>query len=446
MLKSQSFKNDPRIQEAKKLILDALKEHQGRLDGPKEADPALKSRYDGLIEELNGLRSNKIHYPYLGSGIGKGTLVELVDGSVKYDFITGIGVHTFGHSSPLIVEAGIEAALSDTVMEGHLQQNEDVVELSRLLKEASGLPHAFISSSGAMANENGLKVLFQKRAPAYRLLAFENCFVGRTLALSQINDRPKFREGLPPTLHVDYIPFYDPERPSESTQEAARLLTKLLERYPDQYAGMIFELVQGEGGFYVGSTEFFVTLANILKRHSVPLFVDEIQTFGRTPALFAFQYFELEPFVDVVSIGKLTQVCATLFSEAVAPKAGLLSQTFIASVSAIRIAKVIIEALLKGHFFGEKGRLQRIHDRFVSHLSTMGKDVRGPWGIGSMIAFTVYDGSYEKANAFAYKLFEAGLIVFIAGNNPTRIRLLPPALVVTDEEIDHACRIIRACL
>ena len=42
----------------------------------------------------------------------------------------------------------------------------------------------------------------------------------------------------------------------------------------------------------------------ILKQNNIAIFIDEIQTFGRTEELFAFQYFGLDDFVDVVTRGK----------------------------------------------------------------------------------------------------------------------------------------------
>ena len=67
------------------------------------------------------------------------------------------------------------------------------------------LDHVFLTTSGAMA-VGGIKMAFQKKFPADRILAFANCFHGRT-TVSQITDKPYYREGLPDTLKVDYIPF-----------------------------------------------------------------------------------------------------------------------------------------------------------------------------------------------------------------------------------------------
>ena len=161
-------------------------------------------------------RGAKLFFPYLGSGIGKGSLVELADGSVKYDFISGIGVHHWGHSNATLVEASVDAALQDTVMQGNLQQNAQGAVLAQEILSAANaggatLSHCFFSTSGAMANENALKIIFQKKYPADRVLAFEGCFMGRTLALSAITDREEYRQGLPATLSVDYLPFFDPD-------------------------------------------------------------------------------------------------------------------------------------------------------------------------------------------------------------------------------------------
>lgn len=450
MLIKKAFHQDARVQQAKKLILEALQDHQKEITGIKKEEITLKNEYDDLIAAFNQVRGNALWYPYLGAGFGKGSLVELRDGSVKLDFITGIGVHTFGHCHPEIMSACFDAALSDTVMEGNLQQNEDALIVSKLLTHESGLPHCFLTSSGAMANENALKIVFQKKAPAYRLLAFERSFSGRTVAEVALSDKPQNRIGIPPTLAVDYVPFYDPNHHEASIEEAKRTLKKHLLRYPGQHAAMVFEFVQGEAGCYPGCKEFFVPLATLLKEHHIAILADEVQTFGRLPALFAFKYFGLEEFVDVVTVGKLAQVCATLFSASFAPKAGLLSQTFTTSVSALHAAQVVLRKLTHEGYFGEKGRIQQIHNEFVRHLESLAKRYPGrihpPWGMGGMIAFTLDEGAADKTLAFSQKLYEAGLLTLVAGQNPTRLRMLPPVMVVTHEEIEAAFRIIESCL
>lgn len=438
--------SDPRVAQAKKLLLEAVHEHQGALTHPKSPNVDLQESYKQKLEKFAEDRGGKLWFPYLGSGLGNGCLVELADGSVKYDFISGIGTHYFGHSHPDLIASSIDAAISDTIMQGHLQQNLDSVELCHLLITHSGIDHCFLSTSGATANENALKIVLQKRSPANRILAFERGFAGRTWALAQITDKPSFREGLPSQIFVDYIPFYDPHQPEKSMETSVHALKKHLARHPKEYATMIFELIQGEGGFYPGSERFFRALMDILKENGISIIVDEIQTFGRTSSLFAFQYFNLKEYVDVVTIGKLSQVCATLFCEHHRPRPGLLSQTFTGSTSAIRASKVILEGLINNNFFGKEGKNAMIEYQFALRLEGLNKkypkSISGPFGIGTMVAFTPFDGDVHRTTKFVHTLFDHGVMSFIAGSHPSRVRFLVPAGAVTEKDIDAVCNIV----
>ena len=446
---------DPRIAQAKALILAALAQHQQSLTGVRPADPKRKASYDDLIAQFSTARGGALYFPYLGSGIGRGPLVELADGSVKYDFITGIGVHYFGHSHPMLVAAAIDSAISDTIMQGNLQQNVPSVHVARsLIKHANTggtkLEHCFLCTSGAMANENALKIAMQKKSPASRVLAFENCFMGRTMALSQITDRPQYREGLPTVLNVDYVPYFDPARPAESISESVRVLKRHLARYPGQHAVMPMELVVGEGGYLVGSREFFLAIIEVLKANKIAVYIDEVQTFGRLSTLFGFQAFGLDQHVDIVTIGKLSQICATLFTDEYKPRPGLISQTFTGSTASIAAAQVILDALTTGDFYGESGRIMQLHRYFASRLDAIAARhpgwIRGPYGLGGMIAFTPFAGSADDAKKVVLALFDAGVLAFVAGSSPARVRFLMPMGVVKEEDIDAVATILESTM
>ena len=452
---AENLFRDPQTTAALQQLAHSLKQHQGQITTIKKADPDRQKSYAATISEFSQLRSGNLFYPYIGSGIGNGVFVELLDGSIKYDFIIGIGVHLLGHSHPKIVEACLKTALENTVMLGHLQQNASSHEFSKLLLGAanakgSKLAHCFLSSTGVMADENAIKIAFQKNHPRHRILAFEKCFMGRTLALSQITDKPGFREGLPLNYKIDYIPFYDELRPQESTAEALAALKKHIVRYPDQHALMAFELVQGESGFNPGSREFFTALMDELKKNDIAILVDEVQTFGRSSQLFAFQHFGLDSYVDLVTVGKASQVCATLFTESYKPKPGLLSQTFIASASAIAAGQVIVQELLSGGYFGANGRNLRLHAHFKKKLEELAKKhpalIKGPYGIGGMVAFTPFGGDNAKVTKFVHALFQNGVMGFVAGANPTRARFLLPVGAVQEHHIDEVTTIIEQTL
>ncbi len=445
MHKADTFFKDPRLAEAKKLILGALHDAQKSFTGVEPPKKELEQSTKALLEQFSDARGLPLFFPYIGSGLGKGTLVELVDGSCKYDLITGIGVHYFGHSSAGVIAKAIDASLANTVMQGNLQQNKDSLELSKLYTDLSGLDHCFLSTSGAMACENALKLCFQKNHPASRILAFERCFAGRTLGMSQVTDKAAYRDGLPPTVVVDYIPFFDSNNPAESTQRALDVLNTYLKRYPKQYAVMSMELIQGEGGIWCGSSDFFKAIIRVLKIHQIAVWVDEVQTFARTENLFAFHKFGLEGLVDIVTIGKASPACATLYTHEYSARPGLLSQTFTASTSAIQISKYMVEQALDNDFFGPTGKIAQLNKAFTQGLVALHEKygcIHGPYGVGSMIAFTPFHGDEPTAKAFVHKLFHNGVLSFLAGANPYRVRFLLPVGAMNVGEIKPIMEII----
>src|SRR5262245_4492718 len=126
---SETIKQDPRIEQAKRLIIDTIDEHSKNISQVRPPNPKRKQTYEQTLAQFAEYRGAKLWFPFVGSGAGNGALVELLDGSVKYDFITGIGPHFFGHSNTKLTAASIDAAITDTIMQGHLQQNADSIEL-----------------------------------------------------------------------------------------------------------------------------------------------------------------------------------------------------------------------------------------------------------------------------------------------------------------------------
>jgi len=446
---SSQFLNDPRLAQARDLVLSALADHQRQLTTCRAGDVTLVASAASQCLALGNERGGPLYYPYISSGLGNGALVELIDGSIKYDFINGIGAH-FGHSLPELMAATFDGWVSDTVMQGNLQQSGASAKLIHLLVEASGLDHCFLTSSGAMAAENALKLAFQSKIPRRRVLAFEGCFMGRTIALASVTDKAAYRDGLPIVLDVDYVPFFSESDPEGSTSRAVTALNLHLKRYPNDHAAMVFELVQGEGGYYTAPRSFFVALMDVLKAHDIAVIVDEIQTFGRLSRLFAFQHFELDEYVDIVTVGKITQVCATLFRSRFKPRPGLISQTFTGSSTAIAAGIHIIQALINGNYFGSQGLNMTLGAYFSGELAALSREMpeklSGPFGIGMMVAMTPLGGEPALVKQFSIDLFNSGVIGFSAGGGPMRMRFLPPLGAVSRSDIDAVVKCIRNVL
>jgi len=452
---AETLRSDPRIARAKELIREAVAEHSGKLTDVRPADPARAAGYESLLAQAAATRGGPLLWPYLSAGLGNGPYVELADGSVKLDFIGGIGVYGTGHSDLDSIEAAVDAAIEDVAMQGNLQQHPVSVRMSqRLIELASSggapLSLCMLSTSGAMANENALKLAFHKATPADRILAFDNAFAGRSLALASITDRPKYRQGLPLTLAVDYLPALDVEHPERSRRWAVDELRRLLARHPGRYAGFWAELIAGEGGYYPGSHDFFAALCKPIREAGIPIIFDEVQSFSRTSRPFAFQHFGLDEFADIVSVGKITQVCATLYRESFKPTGPILSQTFTGASSSMAVGLATLDALRDNGCFGDDGWNMRRHRYFADGLARLAKKhpgkIRGPFGEAMMIAFTPGDGSFDHAKRLMDTMFAEGLLGFVCGQSPTRLRFLPPPVITTEAHIDAALELLDSSL
>lgn len=444
------FRGDERVVQGKRLLIEALEEHSSRLSEIRPSNPEMKLSYEALLQQFAQLRGAPLFLPYISSGLGRGAFIELLDGSVKYDMIGGIGCYLLGHSHPKLVEAGLDAALCDTVMQGHLQQTQIAADLMQTLCSLSGMDHCFLTTSGVMANENALKIAFQKRAPAQRIFAFEGCFSGRTLLAAQITDRPQYRKGLPLPFSVDYLPFFDPDKDDGGLKDTLKAIDESLKRYPNGHAAALFELIQGERGFYLGDKAFFTSIINRLKEAGVIIIADEIQTFARTTQLFAFQHYQIANLIDIATAGKTLTACATLFRGDMNPQPGLLGQTFTASTSALYAAKATLKLLTEGGYYGVDGKIARLHERLSMRFEEIAARhyglLKGPWGCGAMFAFTPFDGKAKQVTAFVEALFDKGVIAFTAGVEPVRARFLLPAAVMDLDQCDQVAALVEQTL
>lgn len=449
-------------------IVRELTRHQAAISGARGAVGGLKETFQRWLERNAEVRGKPSLFPYLGSGLGNGPLVELLDGSVKWDMINGIGVHMFGHSHPEMIRAALHAALSDTVQQGNLQANADSVRFGEILVEeasrASRLRHAFLTNSGCMANESALKVCFQRNAPASRVIAFQDCFMGRSITMAQIGDSAAGRVGIPLNTLVDYMPFYDPTHGERSIEYGCWHLKQYIHRYPGQHACFVMELVQGEGGFNQAPRAYFEALMKICREHGIAVWADEVQTFGRTESMYHFEQLGLGEYIDVVTIGKMSQACACLFTPEYSPKPGLLSGTFISGTVELQVGRRALELLRDGGHYGADGRNARLQRAFREHAAALVKrrpelfppvvhssgrpDPKIPLfdGVGGMCRITPFGGDKARVMKAMHLLFEEGVIAFYCGHGPFHVRFLPPVGTMQPEQFGPVFEILERSL
>ena len=187
-----------------------------------------------------------------------------------------------------------------------------------------------------------------------------------------ITDKPQNREGLPVTLSVDYVPF-DPFQ--EKYQKHVDALEHHIKRYPGQHACMKFELIQGEGGFNVGSKPFFKEIVKWLKEQNIPVYVDETQHLVEQHNCLHFNYLICKMMSILSVLGnyhKFVQRCI----EKVKAKPGLV-KTFTSSTGAIEASKVILNELVDNGYLGKNGKIAKLHGYFARQFRKLEKSSLG---------------------------------------------------------------------
>jgi acetylornithine/N-succinyldiaminopimelate aminotransferase len=444
-------------EKVKKLIKDLsheVYEYNKQITGVKPADPSLIDSNKAMMERVSVSRGRPLYHPYIGSSAGNGVYVELEDGSVKLDLINGIGIHVMGHSHPKLIEAAIKGALSDITMQGNLEPNKEYLQMTEklvsLASRKSRLKYAWLSTCGTMANENALKMARQKNSPARMILAFKDAFAGRSTLMAEVTDNPAYKVGLPEYNEVLRLPFYDKKIDGPVTAAVTdKYLAILKEHYAKHEKNiscLVFEPMQGEGGYKAGTREFFVPLFEFCREKKIAIWADEVQTFTRTGEFFAYETLGIGEYIDLCTIAKTAQVGATLYTEEYNPKPGLIAGTFSGSSVALSVGLEILRILDEEGYVGPSGRIQKINKQFVGMLNELNETtckgkLTDAGGLGLMMAVTPYDGNKDRTEALIKRLFQNGLIAFGCGKDPYRIRFLVPA-IIQDSDIQVVKKII----
>ncbi|MFZ9000130.1 MAG: aminotransferase class III-fold pyridoxal phosphate-dependent enzyme [Bacteriovoracaceae bacterium] len=434
-------------------LFSAILAEQSQVTGLKGPNPEKKHLVEEYLADYAKNKGRGFFFNYLSSGKGHGPFTEQIDESVKYDLIGGIGPNILGHSHPLYIKGTLEAATTDTIMCGNLLSYHEPAELTKTLLNSvsqSRLKHFWFAGSGSFANDNALKIIWQKTSPKNKIIAFEKAFAGRSIATQEITFNPAYRQGMPQHLNIEHVPHFNHFEKEKSLEETMKHLNNIWEKDKDNVCALMIELVQGEAGFNYGTKEYYQSIFKWAKEKGLYIIVDEVQTFARTRELFAFQMFELDEYVDVVTIGKALQACGTFYTEELNPKPGLIAGTFNGSLAALRVGNLIVNYLLNGHFYSESGRMKKIEESFISRLRYLSQNsCKGKigyiGGIGTMISFEVGDASKATTDEFIKALYKNGIICFSAGKDPFRVRFLLPTCL-TDDHIDEIFEVIETSI
>ena len=399
---------------------------------------------------------------------GKGVWLWDSAGNKYLDFGSGIAVNSFGHGRADFAKI-VSDQMRKVVHVSNLYTTPETMDLARRLVASSpravDQPYKTISleewregatgpyfkavhlgNSGTEANEAALKYarIYQKRklengkaANGTRFLAFENAFHGRTMGALSVTYSKIYREINEPLVPgVEFLPFNDPVS-----------LRKTLSK---DFAAVIVEPIQGEGGLTPMTPEFAAELNRLCRELDVILIADEIQSgTGRTGVIFYSQTCGLEP--DIITMAKPLAgglpLSATLLVPKIADiiKPGDHGTTFGGNPVACALASHVwsqvttLEFLIKVAERGswlEKGlkRMRRRH-KWLGQLKGAGM-LRG---IEVNLPPALAGGKPQPAHpAFMVRLIEAcrlqGLIVLRSGKNVLRIA---PPLIISKTEMNR---------
>jgi 4-aminobutyrate aminotransferase / (S)-3-amino-2-methylpropionate transaminase / 5-aminovalerate transaminase len=425
--------------------------------------PGPKSR-DILARKERVIADAKSIYLPIVIDHAHGVAVTDVDGNTFLDWTGGIGCLNVGHTNEA-VSAALHAQVDRFLhTDFTMVPYESYVELAeRLLARVpiSGPTKAAFFNSGAEAVENAVKIA-KLATGRSAVICFDRAFHGRThMAMSLTSKQHPYKAGLGPFVPEVYrAPYPYPYR-DEASDPAAAALGALREMFvthvaAENVAAIIFEPVQGEGGFVVPPAEWVRGLREIADEHGIVLIADEVQSgMGRTGRLFAIEHFGVEP--DLITVAKSiaagVPISGVLGRAEIVDAAGdsTIGGTYVGSplgcVAGIAVLDEIErrDLLARGSAIGE-----RMRSRFEAaqarhpHIG----DVRG---LGPMLALEFVGDPQSKAptpevaTAVAEAAMRRGLLILKAGIHGNCLRVLV-SLVATDEQIDESLDVFDAAL
>ncbi len=350
---------------------------------------------------------------------GQGARVWDAEGREYIDCAAGHGVAIVGHANPAVVEAIARQSQKLITCPGTLYNDQRAAFLEKLTSLApDGLGRAFLSNSGAESVEAALK-LARLATGRTGIVATMRAFHGRTFGALSATWEKHYREPFEPLVPgFTHVPYDDLGAMEEAIGEGT--------------AGVIVEIVQGEGGVRPGSSEYFHGLRKLCDERGALLIVDEVQTgFARTGRLFACEHHDLTP--DILCLGKGiaggVPMAATLFGDAVGElPMGSHGSTFggnplacaagLATLDYIGAEDLPAQAREKGAY---------VFERLWSMDAPVIREVRG---LGLMVGVELR----RRVQSCLVALMEHGVLALPAGR--TVLRLLPP-LVISQEELDR---------
>lgn len=358
---------------------------------------------------------------------GKGSHAVDSQGKTYVDMGSGIGVTAFGYGDE-VWKAAVCAQLDKVQHTSNLYYNEPCARLAKLLCEKTGMKKVFFSNSGAEANECAIKAARKysaekKGTDCYTIVTLQNSFHGRTLTTLAATGQDHFHE-----LYQPLTPGFA-HVPANDIQALKDCVAKV------KVAGILMEVVQGEGGVLPLTAEYLAAANKLAHEQDIPLMMDEVQIGnGRSGKLYGYMNFDVQP--DIVStakgLGGGLPIGACLLGEKVQNVLGFGDHGSTYGGNPVCCAGgVSIIGRLTDDFLAEVQK----KSAYVFQTLTGAPGIESVTGLGLMIGVKPVAPAAEVVKA----CMERGVLCLTAKN---KVRLLP-ALNIPMEDLKFAVETIR---
>jgi 4-aminobutyrate aminotransferase len=377
-----------------------------------------------------------------------------IEGRRFIDFAGGIAVLNTGHCHPKI-QAAIVAQLERFTHSCYqVVPYTEYVSLAERLIEITpidGPKKAAFFSTGAEAIENAIKIA---RVSTGRggVIAFGGAFHGRSLfAVSLTGKVQPYKAGFgpfPPEIY--HLPFPCHCASLEDTKHAMEQLFKC-DIEPSRVAAIVFEPVQGEGGFNVIQKDAVKWLRELCDLHGIVLIADEVQTgFARTGKMFAMEHYGVSP--DLMTMAKSlaggTTLSAVVGKTSImdAPAPGGLGGTYAGNPLAIAAAHAVLDIMREEKLVERANVLGTRLLARLKKLQLSNRSIADVRGLGAMIACEFVNPQTSAPDADRTKQIQLaalkkGLLLLTCGVYGNVLRFLFP-LTIEDNVFDEALLIL----
>ena len=377
-----------------------------------------------------------------------------IEGRRFIDFAGGIAVLNTGHVHPK-VQAAIAAQLERFTHSCYqvVPYAEYVALAERInaIVPIAGPRKTAFFSTGAEAVENAIKIArsYTRRSG---VIAFGGAFHGRSMfAVALTGKVQPYKAGFgpfPPEIY--HAPFPCQGGNLADTQRAVEQIFKC-DMEPARVAAIIFEPVQGEGGFNPIQPEAVQWLRQLCDQHGILLIADEVQTgFARTGKMFAMEHFGVSP--DIMTMAKSMAGGTTLSAVSGraevmdAPHPGGLGGTYAGNPLAVAASHAVLDVMAEERL---PQRAAKLGAQLLARLQ-LAKAKNPRMGeiraLGGMVACEFVDAETGAPDAdLTKKLQQAalqkGLLLLTCGVYGNVMRFLFP-LTIEDSVFEEALHIL----